>query len=194
MNILKQLLPQKSKSSSVMQDWLTEEGLSWKQQTVLLSAIRGCDGKSKEDPSKYVSKFMRSLVLNNAATENTKFMRVNMGMITKFIEDVDQYPIHFVTHQMHAYEIVGYFHPDESVRKVCFGVYECMVRALHLNIESKKENRIRLADGKESNDLSEQIEHLRTIYVVGEESEEIEETPVEDEHPTTTKRDMFDGY
>ncbi len=45
---------------SVVKYWITE--LSWKQQTVILSALRGCDGKSKEDISKPVTRFFRHLI------------------------------------------------------------------------------------------------------------------------------------
>lgn len=38
---------------SVVKLWVSE--LSFKQQTVLLSALRGCDGRSKKDISKAIT-------------------------------------------------------------------------------------------------------------------------------------------
>jgi len=40
----------------VVQKWVFTDNISLKQQTVLLSALRGCDGQSKYDISK---KFVR---------------------------------------------------------------------------------------------------------------------------------------
>ncbi len=34
---------------SVVKEWLSNDNISWKQQTVVLSALRGCDGQSKYD-------------------------------------------------------------------------------------------------------------------------------------------------
>lgn len=49
----------------VVRPWLAD--LTYKQQTVLLSAIRGCDGAAKEDMNKKFVRAYRSVLLHNAA-------------------------------------------------------------------------------------------------------------------------------
>lgn len=136
--------------SSVVREWMSE--LSLKQQTVVLAALRGCDGVSKEDPSKKISRILRGCVLKNAATPNTKFLTRNLDttVIDRFREDIDRYPIHYVLHLVHAAEILGYFHPDEAIRTYWNSFYHQMVNTFHFNPETRSENIYRLKDGVDS--------------------------------------------
>lgn len=137
--------------NSVVQDWLSDCTL--KQQTVVLTAIRGCDGVNKEHPSKNCVRYLRSVVLKNAATINTKFMVASESIwddVLEFRHHLDECPIHFVLHFMHAAEIIGYYHPDFKIRSLWKDTYDLFVSAMHLTPETKSECEYRLRDGVDS--------------------------------------------
>jgi hypothetical protein len=135
-------------NQSVVQDWLAE--LTYKQQTVLLTAIRGCDGVGKEDISKKFVRKYRSIVLKNAAPGDgpDTFMKTNIGSqeIESFVEHLDHYPMHWLFHFIHAVEIVGYKHPNREIANWSECLYKMIVSALHMRPETEKEMDIRLAD------------------------------------------------
>lgn len=146
---------------SVVQDWM--QNITWKQQTVVLAAMRGCDGVGKDDVSKKVHKLMRACVLENAGTKNTGFMATDladwhddqvyterMNRVYEFRRDIDKYPTHYILHFMHAAEIIGFNHPDEKVRQFWEQAYLVFVNAMHLQPEIKAENDFRLRDGVDS--------------------------------------------
>jgi len=142
-----------AKGESVVQDWLKE--LTFKQQTVLFSAIRGCDGvASKVDPSKPFVKFLRATILKSAVPNDPKgFFKLespDKQIINTFMKHLHKYPLHWVTHFMHAAEIIGYFHPNNKVAIDWKNIYESICHALHVNPETKKENLYRLRDGVRS--------------------------------------------
>lgn len=141
------------KKQSVVQDWVTNN-CSMKMQTVLFCALRGCDGVPKEDNSKASNRFIRSLVLLNAATSDSSFMKPDLIKIREFIRDLDHYPVHFVTHQMHAFEIIGYRHSDKKISDFCYNIYKAFTTAFHVKMESEHDMKIRLQDNKESDDLN----------------------------------------
>lgn len=132
--------------SSVVKPWVND--LTWKQQTVLFCALRGCDTAEKNDPAKFIIRNLRGTVLNNAGTQNGEFMRftdVNLIDFTK--NNLDAYPIHFILHVAHAAEIIGYKHPDPDIREYWYNVYESIVHAFHMNVESQEQMDYRLRDG-----------------------------------------------
>lgn len=133
----------------VVKEWV--KSLNWKQQTVLLTAIRGCDGIPKEDVSKKIVRKYRSIILNCAVPKDPKFMedKVTDDDIYLFSKQPDQYNLHWYCHFMHACEIVGYKHPDKAISNFFNNLYRVMANTLHLNIETKDEMDIRLKDGKE---------------------------------------------
>lgn len=139
---------------SVVQSWVTEE-CSYKQQAVILSALRGCDGIQKEDISKQFTRQFRFDILNpaeNVGKGDRQFMTpINLDgdMISKFLSNIDHYPVHWLFHFMHAMEIVGYKHPDQHKRMFWFTMYENLCNALHVRIESEKTNDLRLSDHPE---------------------------------------------
>jgi hypothetical protein len=135
---------------SVVQGWLAECTL--KQQTVLLSALRGCDGKYKEDYSKPFTRKLRSVLLKNAGGLQTpgKFMADFVGEeeLTKFVSNLDHYPMHWLMHFTHAVEIVGFKHPVPEIQIFWFRLYIEICKALHLNPETEDQLDKRLADIK----------------------------------------------
>lgn len=132
---------------SVVQDWVSQCTL--KQQTVLLSAIRGCDGIAKEDPSKKFTRALRSVVLHNASPDDGVFMQnsITSEAIEEFTGDLDRYPLHWVTHFTHATEIIGYKHPIRKVQLNWLAVYHRLVTALHFQPEVEADLDARLSDG-----------------------------------------------
>ena len=135
--------------SSVVKEWLSSNDVSWKQQTVVLAILRGCDGQSKYDVSKKFTRKLRNAILNNAAEETTSFMKDDMTLkeVREFAEDADKYPMHFIMHLCHACEIIGFKHPDIETRIWFYDSYLIIVDALHLRPENEQECDFRLRDG-----------------------------------------------
>ena len=85
------------------------ERCTWKQQTVLLSALRGCDGRPKNDPSNPFKKKMRYTLLQDADS-STGFMKGELSLNVNTSREIrefftgcmDSYPIHFFLHFLHA--------------------------------------------------------------------------------------------
>lgn len=125
----------------VVRDWIRD--LPWKQQTVLLSAIRGCDGAPKHDESKSFVRPLRGIILKNAEPDNeddTFMEHPSEFSVTEFAHDLDDYPMHWLVHFIHAVEIVGYKHPYEEVREYWSHLYELICEeGFHMNIETEEQ-------------------------------------------------------
>lgn len=141
-------------SKSVVQDWLAEK-CSLMQQTVLLSALRGCDGIPKEDPSKSLTRVFRGTILHDAApslVEGNTFMWRDPQLVHKrmaFLGAIDHYPVHWVFHFAHACEIVGFKHPVEDIGLFWRRLYYDICAALHVRPETEAQVDERLKDGTE---------------------------------------------
>lgn len=139
-----------SNNKSVVQDWLFEN-CSYKQQTVVLCALRGCDGLIKGNPTKVFSRTLRNYVLKNA-DNSTTFMyndKITEKQKKEFIDYLDSLPIHYITHLAHAIEIVSFHHPNYDVRKMWKDIYLLICNNFHMNPETKEQNIIRLSDNIE---------------------------------------------
>lgn len=131
--------------ATVTQDWL--ESLSFKQQTVLLTALRGCDGISKEDCTKKLVRDLRRVILKDAAPTAGQFMSVcKLTDVLPLVDNMDMYPMHWLMHYIHAVEIVGYNHPDFGIKNKYHNMYLSLVDGLHLQPETKEQNDTRLKD------------------------------------------------
>lgn len=163
---------------SATQDWLHE--ISLMQQSVLLSAIRGCDGMPKMHKHKPLVKWYRRCVLLSAfdgaaitdpfapgggsftgpiadlrpwleaaphpITEYDHRCSLLQRACDDFVDSRDELPAHYTTHFMHATEILGYKHPDTTVREFWHDFYVRLVHALHLWPETVEQLDIRLGD------------------------------------------------
>jgi hypothetical protein len=131
---------------SVLQDWVME--LPLMQQATLISSVRGPDGVSKNGLHKEVCRYLRYLSLNPAHDDHLtnptdKFMSPNLRavgtVLADFVHDHDHYPMHWLIHIVHAFEILGYKHPDPKHRLCCHRFYILMADCFHLAIEREIE-------------------------------------------------------
>lgn len=138
---------------SIMRAWT--EQLTIRQQAMLISAVRGCDGAPKDDPSKSLLWALRWVVLKPSEVgvdphHTESFMGYRPTLVEdthRFLQSLDQYPFHFVMHLMHAAEIIGYKHPDEATRLGWGEFYRRIVEGnVHCQVETEAMMDQRLAD------------------------------------------------
>lgn len=133
------------KENSVLQEWLAK--LSWKKQTVVLTALRSPDNvhtlKMKE-----ITIWIRRHILENA-DPMTGFMHKALDSLPLF-EHVDReferLPLHTAHHIMLAMEVIGFEHSDDQVRMTAWLFYSDSVTAQHLNPETRDQYEARYAD------------------------------------------------
>lgn len=137
---------------SVLQDWVME--LPLRHQGTLIAGIRGCDIVPKSPYNsipRQLSAYLRYVVLVPADDREIgvpgAFMQANPPYDWRG-SDLGHLPEHFYSHLMHAYEIVGYEHPDEKVRKRCNFMYRTLVENLHLSPESREAMNERLTEDR----------------------------------------------
>ena len=142
-----------SRKQCILQDWvLNLPGL--RHQGVLICAIRGCDTAPKDDVSKSLARCLREVVLNAFVDDSAKAKtfiekvsdEVLLLRMRVFLYSLDQYPLHYVMHVIHAAEIIGYFYQGEneitSLRWAQFYGNAC--GKLHLYPETKEQLNTRL--------------------------------------------------
>lgn len=154
-DLLADLQAEKEVSSNVnlvVRDWIGK--CSFKQQAVLLSALRGCDGLGKEDPSKPLVRWYRRVLLHPADTD-ANGLKQFMGdgsmprmQMMKFVGDMDPYPMHWLLHFAHGMQIVGIYHPDTTIKGFAHDTYKAIVEAMHMNMETIEQNEERLKDNR----------------------------------------------
>lgn len=148
---------------SVLQDWT--HSLTFMQQTVLLTAIRGPDGLRKNSPAKPLLRAYRRIILISSldrcvftsphAPGGGSFMAPLPTEVTlreamaNFIRGADEMPHHFYMHVAHAAEIVGYKHPDRDAGDDWFGFYVAICNDLHMEPETEERLDYRLGDSRE---------------------------------------------
>lgn len=141
--------------SSILKEWVIK--LPLRHQGVLLGAVRGCDLAPKEPydaPERQLVAYLRWIVFNAAD-------RREVGMAGAYMQDwppmlwkpsdFGHYPQHWYAHLMHAFEIVGYAHPDDVIRAHGLGIYQRFVHGLHLNPENEYQMNIRLTEDRIAN-------------------------------------------
>lgn len=163
---------------SVLQDWTFE--ISFMQQSVLLTAVRGPDGIAKYHPVKYLLRWYRRCILlssfwgrvvpNPYDSDGGSFLGASIEVAEMLVENGEKYdwrpmmddlvgdylraadelPHHWQMHFMHAVEIVGYKHPDPEIRAWWSQVYGRLVADMHLFPESEEQLDRRLGDRRET--------------------------------------------
>lgn len=147
---------------NVLQQWVIERSLM--QQSVLITAVRGADTLNKYHVSKYLIRWYRRAVLISAfdrcVLEDPHDQRGGsfMGPVggtsvdevaSAYLRSIDEVPLHFHMHLVHAAEIIGYKHPNATIREWWQRFYLAAVRDLHLSPESELELDARLGDDLE---------------------------------------------
>ncbi len=127
----------------VLQAWMAE--LPWKQQSVIFSSLRGPD-LSRPIAVKKLNRWLRSVTQNNADPSTEYMKKIVLPKIEDLKEEVGYCTMHYFTHLLHALEIIGYNHPDKSVRDVGQKYYFGLVDFAHLNPETKEQLNKRLED------------------------------------------------
>lgn len=150
---------------SVLQDWVME--LPLREQGTLLTGIRGCDLAPKDPasieerygcstgddtPERHLAAFLRFCVLNPADAREIDiapgaFFRSSSPKNWK-ASQFGHYPLHWYSHLMHCFEVVGYRHPHPGISLQARGIYERLVRNLHLWPESKEQMIARLGEDR----------------------------------------------
>lgn len=139
--------------SCSLKKWFCD--LPWMQQGVLLSAIRNCDNIMSEGPHKILVRGIRAACIKSAQTKgsfNARRPTINNLVETGkgFVDNHNNHmPVHFVTHIMHAAEVIGYSHPDNQIATGWLTIYHLIVKTFHLNPETKEEFIQRLKDNPE---------------------------------------------
>lgn len=146
---------------SAFPEWLSD--LTFQQQLVLMSAIRGQDGDRKSTGFKQIASAMRASIAKAAHTgrmleigegvatfmDLTRF--AHMDSWTRLIcvtlsEEGDGANLHYYTHVMHAAQILAYKHPNPAFKERWLICYQLMVDKLHLNEETEEQMDRRLRD------------------------------------------------
>ena len=138
---------------SVLQDWVME--LPLREQGTLLTCVRGCDLTPKlplDSMERQLVGALRYAFMNPHDPREVDFAPGSFFKSTPPKEfrpsQLGHYPLHWVTHVMHAAEVIAYRHPDEWIRGRWFVIYVDIVRSLHLNVESKEEMIARLSEDR----------------------------------------------
>lgn len=143
-------------TKSVLQKWVQD--LTFMQQSVLMSAIRGPDGIRKKHKCKDLIRYFRRCLLVSAFEGEVILDPFTKGggsftgpvedrlFVDNFMESRDELPFHYFTHFMHAAQIMGERHSDVSVAMFWKAVYERMVNCLHLRPEPSGVMHKRLGD------------------------------------------------
>jgi hypothetical protein len=152
----------------VLQDWMKD--LTFMQQSVLLTAIRGPDGLHKNHISKVLLRWYRRCILISAfegRVLNDPYERCGGSFtgpcvfptkdnpdidlaLEELLKSVDEVPHHWWLHFMHSAEILGYKHPDENIRVWWRKAYFRMANDMHLNCETVLQMDRRLGDNRDN--------------------------------------------
>ncbi len=144
--------------SSVLQPWV--EGLTFMMQSVLITAVRSPDTLYKDHPAKVLMRWYRRCVLYSAFEHRILETPAEPGggsftgpinesaAKQEYFQRLDELPLHFHLHLVHAAEILGYKHPRERVRVWWVSFYRAAVNDMHLNMETEAELDFRLGDNE----------------------------------------------
>ena len=138
---------------SVLQDWVIE--LPLREQGTLLTGVRGCDLTPKlplEATERQLVGFLRYCVMNPADPREVGITGAFFQMYPPEegwrASELGHYPLHWYTHLMHSYEVIGYRHPNALLRLQAARIYRHLAESLHLNAETKEQMIERLSEDR----------------------------------------------
>ncbi len=106
---------------SVLLDWVA--GLPWKQQSILLSSLRGPDN-IRHPELKKISRWLRRVTQHNADPSTEYMQAETMPEPTAVIKELEFTSAHFVGHLGLALEIIGAKHPQKETAKLATAYYQ----------------------------------------------------------------------
>lgn len=140
--------------TSVLREWVM--ALPLREQGALIVATRGCDLAPKfplDSPERRMTAAIRYAVCVPADVREVDaapgcFMLSTPPMDVK-IAMFEHYPLHWCLHIVHACQIIGYRHPDQTgVGASWRELYTRFVFAMHLHTESPIEMYERLSEDR----------------------------------------------
>jgi len=145
-------MPKTKLIESALHDWV--HTLTFQQQALLMTGMRGPDGCGKHNPAKVMVRFLRGAICKPAGkwdgSNNNDFMwgryDVFKDWMRKFFDDPDGYPHHFIMHLVHCAEVIGYKHPDDAIAHFWRSFYEKACESFHMFGETEEEMDRRLND------------------------------------------------
>lgn len=152
-NDLQELKGLEAINNSVLRSWVMQLGR--REQGVLLTAIRGCDLAPKyplDSPERRLTAAIRYAVL--VPFDEREVDRVAGSFMSRKIpvdirlNQIEHYPMHWVTHVIHATEVLSHRFPDTSLRELWQQIYERFVQSLHMNPEEKLQMVVRLSEDR----------------------------------------------
>lgn len=121
---------------SVLQGWVMS--LPLREQGTLLTVVRGCDLTPKlplDSTERQLVAYARFCFMVPADIREVDVV----GAFYKSTPPEDwraselgHYPLHWFTHLMHAYEVIAHRCPNNVVAANAWGIYDRLVRSLHL--------------------------------------------------------------
>jgi hypothetical protein len=149
-------MPKTKEIESVLHDWV--HTLTFQQQALLMTGMRGPDGMPKHCPAKMIIRYLRGIVLKPAGQwsglndndfmwgdyEHQRFDEARH----EFFNDHDQLPHHFIMHLIHCAEVVGYKHPDDVISFYWRTFYDRACHEFHMESETEEAMDKRLNDFK----------------------------------------------
>lgn len=125
---------------SVLQDWVME--LSLREQGTLLTAVRGCDLVPKyplDSAERIITSCIRGAFMV-PADEREVDAEIGCFMSAKIPQfkwsALGHYPQHWISHILHAIEVLGWQHPDTKVRAKWHCIYLDGCKSLHVSPET----------------------------------------------------------
>lgn len=142
--------------TSVLQEWVMK--LPLRAQGTLMTCIRGCDLAPKPmhpetnwPTERALTAYLRWCILNPADPREVDvpgaFFQSRLPKEWK-PSLLEHYPLHWYSHIMHSFEVIGYMHFSAATRAEASAIYIRMVHALHLHPETKEEMVSRLTEDR----------------------------------------------
>lgn len=139
---------------SVLQDWVME--LPLREQGTLLTAVRGCDLTPKFPLDSLERRLVGAIRAGFMVPADPREVDSEPGCF--FISEppwegfkfsaLGHYPLHWVSHVMHASEVLAFRHPSMQRRAQWARIYAEICRGLHVPPESFIEFEARLSEDR----------------------------------------------
>jgi hypothetical protein len=137
-----------------MQPWTHD--LPLREQGTLVAGLRGCDLTPKnpvDSTARQLVAYLRWLTMVPADArevdlEPGTYMQSSPPPAGWRQSELGHLPLHYVSHLMHAYQVVAYRHPDDARRLDAFFVYVTLVEGLHLVTEPRDVMIARLSEDR----------------------------------------------